>query len=322
MNQLISHIEFLLHEHNCVIVPGLGGFVVNTISSHKDGVSVFDAPSCELVFNRDLAHNDGLLAQSYMKAERITFEAATRKIEQSVQQLVKQLREQRYVELGKLGVFTMNDEKRFMYTPAQFVRPSLFGLNKAVLKPLIHMQPALPLKPEVRKTRLRTIGISAAAAAAIALLVFMLPVSDNTIHRQTAQIISESGWFRSAQTPSATVTPVSQEDTAISVQMPTAESVGEDDGRSGVTAVVVKEQQTDISPKFYIVVGVYERQSGAEKILAALKTEGFSQAAKLERPGRTDVYAAWFSDKTQAETYLREFHKKHPVYSDAWVMKR
>ena len=41
MNEMVSHIEFLLHEHNCVIIPDFGGFVVNTQPSRRDGVSSF-----------------------------------------------------------------------------------------------------------------------------------------------------------------------------------------------------------------------------------------------------------------------------------------
>src|SRR5690554_3462285 len=51
MNQLIYHIEFLLHEHNCVIIPDLGGFVINAIQSSRDSNNALMPPSCELVFN-------------------------------------------------------------------------------------------------------------------------------------------------------------------------------------------------------------------------------------------------------------------------------
>lgn len=35
MNRLVSHIEFLLHHHNCVIIPDFGGFVVNAVHSRE-----------------------------------------------------------------------------------------------------------------------------------------------------------------------------------------------------------------------------------------------------------------------------------------------
>ena len=196
MNQLISHIEFLLHEHNCVIIPEFGGFVVNTISSQKDGIAVFHAPVCELVFNRDLTHNDGLLAQSYMKSDGMTFETAMKKIELDIQELQRQLREQRYLEMGKLGSFAMQDGKRLVYTPGTFVRPAFFGLTQATLKPLIQMQPAVSaVKNEKSQKWSRKGGISAAAVAAVVLLMFIFQGGDTSMERQSARMISETGWL-------------------------------------------------------------------------------------------------------------------------------
>jgi len=75
-------------------------------------------------------------------------------------------------------------------------------------------------------------------------------------------------------------------------------------------------------PQYYIVLGVYERSDVAEQITVQLINEGFPQTEWLERPGRIDVYSASFTDRTEAETYLREIHKKHPTHRDAWILKR
>jgi nucleoid DNA-binding protein len=321
MNQLVSHIEFLLHEHNCVIIPDFGGFVVNIIPSRRDGIATFHAPLSELVFNRDLTHNDGLLAQSYMKSYTLTFEAAMQKIERAVQELKQQLREQNHVELGKLGSFTMNDSKRFVYTPAAFVQPAFFGLKKASLRPLIQMHtPVVPSKQVNRQKRLRTIGISAAAVAAIALLMFILPVSDTTLGRQSAQIISESGLFRSKPAQTDHLTAAATDKTNESLSGEEVAILAEEMLASSATtsAQVIDNNM----PQYYIVLGVYERSDVAEQITVQLINEGFSQTEWLKRPGRIDVYSASFTDKMEAETYLREIHKKHPTHRDAWILKR
>lgn len=315
MNQLISHIEFLLHEHNCVIVPDLGGFVVNSIPSRRDGISAFDAPSCELVFNRDLSHNDGLLAQSYMQSDNLTFDAASRKIEQAVRELKEQLREKKHVELGKLGAFTMNDDKRFVYTPRQFVRPSLFGLEKASLKPLIQMQPATPMaKPENRKVLVRNIGIATAAAVAIALLMIFIPFNDVPMGRQNAQLISEMGWMKRPQEQPVVASPATETEitTSAETQLPVADEA---------PVVVQSKIQPSETPAYYVVMGVYQRSDVAEQITKSLKEEGFSQTSWLERKGRIDVYVASFSDQSEAETYTAEIHQKYPNHRDAWVLK-
>ena len=321
MKLLVSHIEFLLHEHNCVIIPDFGGFVVNTIASRRDGLATFHAPLTELVFNRDLTHNDGLLAQSYMKSYHISFEAAMHRLEQAVQELKQQLREHNHVELGKLGSFKMNDNKRFVYTPAQFVQPAFFGLTQASLKPLIQMHsPVVPAKTASRQKGMRTFTTTAAAVAAILVLMFILPVSDTTIGRQSAQMIAESGLFRSKQAqtapPTAAVTDSSGESLAGEVSMTAAVET-----TTPAAASSALESGSSL-PHYYIVVGVYEIDEVAEKMMVKLDNEGFSQKGCLKRPGRTDVYAVSFNERAEAETYLREIHRAHPTYRDAWILKR
>jgi nucleoid DNA-binding protein len=317
MNDLLSHIEFLLHEHNCVVVPDLGGFVVNVVSAHREGVSDFYAPVCELVFNRDLKHNDGLLAQSYMKTSTLSFEAATHKIEQEVQVLKKHLREQRHLELEKLGVFTMQDDEHFIYTPAIFIRPAFFGLSKASLKPLIQMpMPKLPLKRENERIGLRTISARVAAVVAIVLLTFIYPANDSNIKRQTAQMLPN------------------MEKTTTTVTMPADEGNQEiQTGNEIVSASkeiekisdnqIIEEIIIENQPAYYIVIGVFSYIEGANKTMDLLTATGdFSQAAKIERSGRFFVTAAFYSDRSAAEVELRKIHREYPAYNDAWILKR
>lgn len=322
MNQLISHIEFLLHDHNCVIIPDFGGFVVNTIPPQRDGIAAFHAPLCELVFNRDLTHNDGLLAQSYMKSGNMTFELAMQKLERDVKELKRQLHEQWRIDMGKLGAFDMYEDKRFVYTPGTFVRPELFGLTRAALKPLIQIQPVVPVKKsQPGRSWGRSVGVTAAAVAAIALLMFILPVSDTTLRRQSAQMISETEWFRPrAAQPTGntavamankTITDIRVEDQSTTSNYITAPAVD-----------VAEPSVEDDLPKYYIVMGVYRGIESAEKTTQLLLDEGFHQTGWLKRSDRIDVYAASFTDKKAAEVYLREVHKKFPRHIDAWILKK
>ena len=54
MDEIALHIDFLLHTHDCIIVPGLGGFVVNMTEVERSGLWGLNAPTCELIFNSKL----------------------------------------------------------------------------------------------------------------------------------------------------------------------------------------------------------------------------------------------------------------------------
>ena len=92
MNVLAKHIESLLLEHNCVIVPGLGGFVAGYVAARMvEGEDLFLPPHRRVGFNPLLSLNDGLLVQSYMLAYDVSFPEATAMIEETVAALKSEL---------------------------------------------------------------------------------------------------------------------------------------------------------------------------------------------------------------------------------------
>ena len=59
---LDKYIRELLLQHDCVILPGLGGFVANYRPATFDAFQkTAIPPSREILFNANLMHNDGLL---------------------------------------------------------------------------------------------------------------------------------------------------------------------------------------------------------------------------------------------------------------------
>ncbi|OPZ28500.1 MAG: Sporulation related domain protein [Bacteroidetes bacterium ADurb.BinA174] len=322
MNQLISHIEFLLHTHNCVIVPSLGGFVVNTMPARRNGLSVFDSPLCELVFNRELTHNDGLLVESYMRTDGISFENATQKIDDSVRQIKNLLRSEKSVDLGDLGSFTMIGDQRFTYQPKRFVRPEHFGLFNASLKPIIQIQPATPLSEITKKSKksvMRKVGIGVAAAAVIALIMLIFPIQDNIFRLQTAQILSENGFFGNKTEKTAETTPlVSTPSVSTETVSPKTPTDVENTSNTPTEEVVIPSDAT----RFYIVTGVYEVRKVADKMIALLQSEGFTTASTIERKNRIDVYASSFSTREEAEQNLKQLKQNFPNHRDAWILKK
>jgi hypothetical protein len=321
MNRLISHIEFLLHEHNCVIIPDLGGFVINAIQSYRDDNNLLNPPACELVFNRDLTHNDGLLAESYMKTYDLSFERAMWRIENEVVELKQILRDKSYLDLDKLGSFSLTEDNRFRYTPGVFVRPEYFGLTAIKLQNLVTVEKTVPLNVSEtsRGGKLKKIGFTAAAVAAIILFMFVLPVSDTAIERQTANISYETKWFRPKQStintqPAHTDVKANEFSDVKSENLIVANETETPSVEISITA-------SDIST-YYIVMGVFRGEISASKLIESLKDEGFNSANWLERPYRYDVYAASFNNEAEAETYLKEVHKKYPKHIDAWILER
>lgn len=136
---LEKHIEILLLDNDCVIVPGLGGFVAHYIDARFDENSnMFLPPFRTLGFNSKLDMNDSLLAQSYVEAYDISYPEALRKIDSEVVELKRSLEAEGYYELDNIGVISVNGEGKYEFEPCEagVLTPGLYGLVGTELQAL------------------------------------------------------------------------------------------------------------------------------------------------------------------------------------------
>lgn len=130
MIELYKHIEVLLLENDCVIVPGLGGFIAHYRPATCRADGQFLPPMRSIGFNPQLVMNDGLLVQSYMQIYNTDFPDATRKIEKAVTQLKDELYSKGQVGFGAVGTLYYNMNGAYEFAPSSegFFTPSLYGL--------------------------------------------------------------------------------------------------------------------------------------------------------------------------------------------------
>ena len=78
MNKPVEkYISELLFKHDCVIVPNFGGFVGNHKSAKLNSqTNVLYPPTKQILFNRDLITNDGLLISHKASQESVSLEEA------------------------------------------------------------------------------------------------------------------------------------------------------------------------------------------------------------------------------------------------------
>ena len=319
MDEIALHIDFLLHTHDCIIVPGLGGFVLNVTEVERNGLWGIDTPSCELIFNSKLTYNDGLLAESLMKTNNISFDLASNKIDSACEELKSTLIEKDEVVWINLGTFRQNSDKVPFFLPNKsYIRPNYYGLTNSRLKPTAILSTKgsdsdnlIPFKTFFRY---------ASSGIAVALLFFFIVVSYNNFSpkSQQAEMVSKSLIFKNkkskTETPEVNILTNAPEIAANNSAVSNRESHSPSENIK--TSTLSNSKST-----YYIIVGVYEVADVAKKTLSSLKKQGFSEASILKRPGRQDVYSASFTNKEEAQTFLKEIRKDHPAYKDAWLLK-
>lgn len=111
------HIEYLLLEHDCVIVPGLGAFVADRRSASIQGTQMLP-PHRSVWFNPSIAHNDGLLATSIARHSGLSYDAAMSHLAAAVGALRTQLEQDREFTISRVGTLNLSDEGTITFVPA------------------------------------------------------------------------------------------------------------------------------------------------------------------------------------------------------------
>ncbi|MBQ7163086.1 MAG: SPOR domain-containing protein [Bacteroidales bacterium] len=177
MQVLIEKLEGLLAEHDCVVVPGLGGFIQQESEACYDPErEIFHPRSRQLSFNARLDFNDGLLTAAYQAGFGLSFEAANQRIREAVALLRDQMAEGRYVSLGQLGTMHLNEEEALTFLPqgGNVLSPALFGLKAipcSVARPVSSPVRKEPSEASRQPSLVAQWGHWAAAAAAAVLLI-------------------------------------------------------------------------------------------------------------------------------------------------------
>lgn len=213
MIELAKHIEVLLLENDCVIVPGLGGFIAHDRSCvYNEDTGEFCPPARTIGFNPQLVMNDGLLVQSYMQAYNTDFPDATRKIEKLVQKQKEDIYRYGHIYLNNVGTlyYNMNGVYEFEPEANGFFTPSLYGLqgftfpklspeNVPQEKPLVEYAMPRTVKTSTRRSsfhyRRWSKNIVAIAAAILLFFLFSIPVENTYLDDAEYASLGSTGLF-------------------------------------------------------------------------------------------------------------------------------
>ena len=140
MISLARHIELLLLEHDCVIVPGLGGFIANHAEARYSGDDehLFLPPYRTIGFNQQLQVNDGLLVQSYMAAYDASYPAAHLQMEKEIEKMMNELEMAGEYTLENIGLLKKDLNQNITFTAPEngILTPHLYGLYSCEIKSL------------------------------------------------------------------------------------------------------------------------------------------------------------------------------------------
>lgn len=264
MIELAKHIEVLLLENDCVIVPGLGGFVAHyTPAMRVAEENIFLPPTRIIGFNSQLKMNDGLLVQSYMAVYGTNFSDATKIIDKEVGELFVTLHEEGKVHLSNVGELRYSVHGTYDFVPYdnKITTPYLYGLDSFEMQELAALEKttsekvaaSLPaIKEQKRKFEINInysyLANAAAMIAVIALFFFLSAPIENTevIEGNYAQLLPNE-LFEKIESKSLAITPIIVRQVA-EVPNGSAQSKPAQSKKKTITPVAVREVKVRQTP--------------------------------------------------------------------------
>lgn len=343
MIELAQHIEVLLLENDCVIVPGLGGFVAHYAPAVRvEGEHLFLPPTRTIGFNPQLSLNDGVLVQSYMAVYDTNFSDATKRVEREVDALIAMLHEEGKADLDNVGEirYTMHDTYEFLPYDDKITTPYLYGLDSFVMKelrvlqrpeekvlvPVISKEKKMTYEIKINRTLLRS---AVAMVAAIALFFFMsTPVENTYVEKDNYAQLLPTDLFEKIEKQSVAMTPVTIGQPSTRKQV-TATPKKEVAKRAAVTKPIsVKEIKVAKAPElsvksldksYHIIVAGGIGLKDADQIATQLRAQGYAQSKVLSSNDKVRVSIMSFATGEEATKQMLEL-RKNEAYKNAWML--
>ncbi|MDR0537104.1 MAG: SPOR domain-containing protein [Tannerellaceae bacterium] len=348
MLRLVTHLEYLLRVHDCIIVPRLGGFVLQVVpSAYVQDEHLFRPTHKEVVFNSKLKHTDGLLHERYMQAYGVSYQRAGRLLEEDVMTIMDELRKGLCVSLGAVGSLSLGSEGQIIFksgSPETFSVES-YGLASFQLKTWETMQEEASIQADPVKRKSNTIYIPVnrrllhvvTAAAAAAALFFLLSTPVKEVNRDSYKagfipvmppLPSPSQHDESILAENDNLTPeeygailTDDEDEYIadapktSSVKPSSTTAAKKTGASE-SAKTVKEASKEAEIYYIIIASVNSRKQADEILSSKVEAGARPRAGILSAGTQIRIYADKFTDKRRAEVFLAQTRVKFP---NAWM---
>ena len=132
---IAKHIGELLYDYECVIVPGLGGFITDDKPvSINEVTHSFSPPFRTVHFNTQLHANDGLLINHIAQQEQIEYNIAKQKVDSFVFECHNSLDAGKNITFKNIGLLYQDEDKNIVFEQDHKVNynSGSFGLSTLV----------------------------------------------------------------------------------------------------------------------------------------------------------------------------------------------
>ena len=325
-------ISDLLYEHDCVIIPGFGGFICNYRPAEIHPVlHIVSPPSKFVSFNRNLTTNDGLLVNYLAKKGNLSFQKSHELVSNWVTTSRGLLRNNETLNLRNIGRIYSDIEGNVQFTPDESVNylKASFALKPLTAKPVLRGKEVDFTEKFVHETK-RHIGKPNSTwrvAAAIALILGIgalgtmmgLGVEVKPLEMNQASVFSFLNHF-SANKNTLKPIPVITEKTVVAEPTKTQPLKTEVAVAPKNEPVTVKLPEAATQSGYYIITGAFGESKNAENAKHALEAKfPGTYILTYHSNGLTKVGYLAGIDAATAHDKLKSARVNNPDY---WLLKK
>jgi cell division septation protein DedD len=324
-----AYISELLYRHDCVIVPGLGGFITNYRSAQIHPVShTLRPPSKSISFNVQLQSNDGLLANYISACESISFATAQTKIEHFVNTIQNDLEHKKEAKLAKVGVLSRDLNGKISFEPDHSINylQDAFGLETIQSPAILRKSKVVSLPKQVAKGAKNIQAQKSSFNWKVAAVILpLIGLSTYVSFQQEAVSDAYANYaylnpFK--EKPAALYTPRSIEETAEKsiVIEKTAETL------TPSTKIVETPKaeaiaETKIATKhFHLVAGCFSSKLNADNLVQKLQSEGFKSSVIGQN--EKGLFRVSFDSFSSRELALAQMQNIKTSGRSTWLLKQ
>jgi hypothetical protein len=315
MSNLEQHIASLLVQHNCVILPRFGGLIGSYQPAQKSEESGMIAPPYkEIIFNRSLSHNDGLLIKSYSIDYNLSYVEAERQVVALIDSLQSRIAKGESVVFGEIGVFRMDGEGNIYFKQSDTLNllDRSFGFEAIQMVPLSVGAMGGFNRTSKSKIFVKLVSnrrVTSVIAASITLFLFSTNVAIKELENYNyGSLFSKSG------TNEVVAQLSTQNDNSLIVE-PISPAVTEKKEEPKVAAVVsVAERQ------YHLIAASVTSSVEAEEVVQRLRLKGKTNAQVVKADGRYRISVEQFESKDLALVSMKSY-RKNEQFKNVWVYR-
>ena len=325
------NIRELLFEHECVIIPGLGG-IISKYRPAQINVPAkrIEPPSRSLSFNRNLANNDGLLIDHISRNEDISYVSAKAIVEEFVNRCRERLESGKGVIMEEIGRIHQNPDGNLIFAPdngSNFL-PSSFGLRAVAAKSLDtepvtrrNYPPRVDRRPEPSRQPAPA-SVKWTMALAVPVILFLLwgiiqPGSVHKIYTQSAGYVSDLSFLINGPANHDIASDFASRET---ISTTSVKLMPKPMKSIRPPAMAFFKLKPVAAKPYHIIGGSFVKMDQALLFAARLRSEGLEpMIIGGEAEGRIRVSYYSFPDKTTALEKLPEVRRQRNA--SAWLLR-